>query len=171
MASLILVAYATKYGSTREIAEAIALRLRERGLEVDIQPMKKVHTIAQYQAVVLGAPMYMFHLMRDIFQFLSRFRNELVEKPAAIFSLGPFNDVEKEWNEVRIVFDKELTKVPWFKPIAKEVFGGKFDPAALRFPFTLLPALKQIPASDIRDWTKIRTWTNELAAIIQTKPH
>ena len=171
MASLILVTYATKYGSTQEIAEAVALRLRERGLEVDLQPMKKVRTIAQYQGIVLGAPMYMFHIMKDLFQFLSRFRTVLVEKPTAVFSLGPFNDVEKEWNEVRELFDKELARVPWLKPVAKEVFGGKFDPAALRFPFNLLPALKQIPASDIRDWTKIRNWTNELAAIFQTKPH
>ncbi len=124
MTSTILVSYATKYGSTQEIAEAIALRLRERSLEVDIQPMKKVRTIAQYQAVVLGAPMYMFHMMKDFFQFLSRFQNELVEKPAAIFSLGPFNDVEKEWNGVREQFDKELAKVPWLNPLREKYLAG-----------------------------------------------
>lgn len=171
MSTLILVAYGTKYGSTQEIAEAIALRLRERGFEVDIQPMKKVRTIAPYQAVVLGAPMYMFHLMRDALRFLSHFKIDLIEKPTAFFTLGPFNDVEKEWNGVRDQFDKELSQFPWFKPVAKEVFGGKFDPMKLRFPLNILPGLKQIPASDLRDWTKIRNWANELAAMLRVEPH
>ena len=38
MTALILVAYATKHGSTKEVAEAITTRLREHGLEVDIRP-------------------------------------------------------------------------------------------------------------------------------------
>ncbi len=169
MATTILVAYVTKYGSTQEIAEAITRQLRESGFEVDIQPMKKVRTIAPYQAVVLGAPMYMFHLVRDTLRFLSHFKMALIEKQTAIFSLGPFNDVEKEWAEVRGQFDKELAKVPWFMPVAKEVFGGKFDPTKLSFPLNLLPALKQIPASDIRDWTKIRKWTDVLIEEFQAK--
>jgi menaquinone-dependent protoporphyrinogen oxidase len=171
MTSSILVAYATKYGSTQEIAEAIALRLRERGMEVEIQPMKKVRFIAEYHAVVLGAPMYMFHLMKTALQFLTRFRADLTEKPTAIFSLGPFNDVEKEWTEVRGQFDKELAQFPWFKPVAKEVFGGKFDPTQLRFPLNIMPGLKQMPASDIRDWTKIRNWANELVSEFQPKSY
>jgi menaquinone-dependent protoporphyrinogen oxidase len=171
MSSNVLVAYVTKYGSTQEVAEEIGLRLRERGLEVDIQPMKKVRTIAQYQAIVLGAPIYMFHLVKDAMRFLSHFKIILIEKPTAFFTLGPFNDVEKEWNEVREQFDKELAQFPWFKPVATEVFGGTFDPTKLRFPLNILPGLKQIPRSDLRDWTKIRNWANELAAILQIKPH
>jgi menaquinone-dependent protoporphyrinogen oxidase len=34
----ILVAYATKHGSTLEVAEAIAVALRDRGREVDVGP-------------------------------------------------------------------------------------------------------------------------------------
>ena len=54
-------------------------------------------------------------------------------------------------------------KFPWLAPIANEVFVGRFDPAKLRFPFTLIPALKKIPASDIRDWTAAHTWAIGLA--------
>jgi menaquinone-dependent protoporphyrinogen oxidase len=42
MSASVLVGYATRYGSTREVAEAIAAALREHGLEVDFQPMQKV---------------------------------------------------------------------------------------------------------------------------------
>lgn len=58
MSESVLVAYATRYGSTQEVAEAVAATLRERGLEVDIQPMRKVRALAGYSAVVLGAPLY-----------------------------------------------------------------------------------------------------------------
>jgi menaquinone-dependent protoporphyrinogen oxidase len=84
--------------------------------------------------------------------------------PVAVFALGPFHDEEKEWQSARAQFDKELAKFPWFDPVAHEVFGGKFDPTKLRFPMTLIPALKKMPASDIRNWDAIRTWARNLAA-------
>jgi menaquinone-dependent protoporphyrinogen oxidase len=163
MTKKILVAFSTKAGSTGEIAEAIASRLGEKGFKVNIQPMKKVKDLLGFNAVVLGAPMYMFHLLKEALNFLSRFQKNLMEKPTAFFTLGPFNDVEKEWAGVHETFEKDLAKYPWFKPVATAVFGGKFDPSKLTFPYNLLPAMKQIPASDIRDWTKIRAWADELA--------
>ena len=60
MSSMVLVGYATRYGSTQQVAEAVAATLRECGLAVDIQPMREVHTLAEYRAVVLGAPLFMF---------------------------------------------------------------------------------------------------------------
>ena len=39
-----------------------------------------------------------------------------------------------------------------------EVFPGKFDPARLRFPYSLIPALKNMPPSDERDWPAIAVW-------------
>jgi menaquinone-dependent protoporphyrinogen oxidase len=94
MSDSVLVAYATSYGSTLEVAEAVAATLRERGLEVDIQPMRQVRTLAGYSAVVLGAPLYMFRWHKDARRFLSRHRQALTKHPpesirVAIFALGP----------------------------------------------------------------------------------
>ena len=164
MSDSVLVAYATRYGSTQEVAEQVAATLRERGLEVDIQSMRKVRTLEGYRAVVLGAPLYMFRWHKDALHFLSRHREALTERPVAIFALGPLHDDEKEWQDVRAQLDKELAKFPWLTPVALEIFGGKFDPAKLRFPLNFLPALKQMPASDIRDWTVIRAWAQTVLA-------
>ena len=60
-------------------------------------------------------------------------------------------------------------KFPWLAPVAAEVFGGKHDPAKLTFPHNLIPALKQMPATDIRDWTAIRAWAIGLTAKLQTE--
>lgn len=53
----ILVAYATRYSSSREVAEAIAATLHEQGLEVAIKPVQKVAGLNGYSAIVVGAPL------------------------------------------------------------------------------------------------------------------
>ena len=68
---------------------------------------------------------------------------------------------------MRAQLDRELAKFPWLTPVAIEIVGGKFDPATLRFPWKFLPALRQLPASDLRDWTAIRIWASNLAAQLQ----
>ena len=167
MSNKILVAYATRYGSTQEIAEKVVGMLREQGLQVDLQPLRQVQSLTGYSAVVIGAPLYMFHWHKDALSFLARNRPALVEMPVAIFALGPWHNEAKEFQTVREQLDKELAKFAWLHPQAIEIFGGKFDPNALTFPHNLLPALKNMPYSDIRDWTKIRAWTNKLAAMFQ----
>jgi menaquinone-dependent protoporphyrinogen oxidase len=160
----VLVAYATRNGSTQEVAEAIAATLRKDGCEVDSMPLRNVRTLAGHRMVVLGAPLYMFRLHKDAKAFLSRHQKALKELSVAVFALGPFHDEEKEWQEVRMQLDRELAKFPWLTPVANTVFGGKFDPAKLRFPLNLFPAMKKMPASDIRDWAAIRAWASDLAA-------
>ena len=170
MSASILVAYATKYGSTREVAEEIAATLRESGSEVDIRPAREAHQLAGYQAIVLGAPLIMFHWHKDARRFLSEHRQVLLERPIAVFALGPVHDPhdEQEWQNSRAQFDKELAEYPWLTPVAIELFGGKFDPEQLRFPLNKLAAAA--PASDARDWPAIRRWARQLASQLQTVP-
>ncbi len=167
MSDSILVAYATQYGSTQEVAEAVAAVLRDSGVEVDLQRAGKVRTLEGYRAVVLGAPLYMFHWHKDALGFLSRHRAALVQKPVALFALGPINNVEKEFQDARAMLDKELVKFTWLKPVSIEIVGGKLDPAKFRFPHNLIPAMRSMPASDIRNWEAIRAWANSLPAKLE----
>lgn len=72
MSASILVAFATRYGSTRKVAEVVASTLHERGLEVEIQPMNKVRTLDGYRAVVLGAPLYIGRWHKDAQRLCAR---------------------------------------------------------------------------------------------------
>lgn len=166
MAASILVAYATRHGSTEQVAEAVAKTLREGGFDVDCRPTRDVRTLEGYDRIVLGAPLYMYRWHKDARRFLSRHRKGLVERPVAVFALGPTHEPydEEEWRDSRAQLDKELAKFPWLSPVAVELFGGKFDPESLRFPMDLFARAE--PASDIRDWTTIHAWAEDLGSVL-----
>jgi menaquinone-dependent protoporphyrinogen oxidase len=111
----------------------------------------------------------MFRWHKDALGFLSRYREALMERLVAIFALGPTHDPhdEEEWQDSCAQLDKELAKFPWLTPVALEMFGGKYDPAKLRFPYSLIPALRQMPTTDLRDWTAIGAWASNLAVKLQ----
>jgi menaquinone-dependent protoporphyrinogen oxidase len=52
----VLVTYATKHGSTRGIAEAIAATISGHGIAAELLPVEGVEEIESYDAVVLGSP-------------------------------------------------------------------------------------------------------------------
>lgn len=166
MKTRVLVGYATRYGSTREVAETIAEAVRGAGLDAEVQPLRQVRSLEGYGAVVIGAALYMYHWHKDARRFLARHRAALAERPVALFALGPTHDPhdDKEWLDSRAQLDQDLAQFPWLKPVAIGLFGGKFDPAALRFPLNKLAG--SAPASDIRDWTAIRAWAVEVARLL-----
>lgn len=165
----VLVTYASKYGSTREVAGAIAESLRVHGLDAELQAVGNVKTLEPYQAVVLGAPLYIFHLHKDAKRFLARHQAALADRPTAFFVLGPTDDKPEGWQEAQKMLDQELAAIDWFKPAPVTLFGGRLDPAKFRFPdswLASLPAspLHNAPVSDARDWTAIRAWAESLPA-------
>jgi menaquinone-dependent protoporphyrinogen oxidase len=172
MSNKILVTYATRYGSTREVADIIAATLREDALEVETQPMREIQTLENYSGIVLGAPLYIGRWHKDAHKFLIRHQPILVKHPVAIFALGPIGTDEDEMRGAQEQLDKELAKYPWLKPAAVEMFIGKYDPAKLSFAHKLLailPAspLHQLPASDLRDWDTIHHWADHVADTFQ----
>jgi menaquinone-dependent protoporphyrinogen oxidase len=171
MEPCVLVTYATRSGSTEELARTIADVLRENGLPVELLPAKNVRSLERYSAVVLAAPLYMFRLHKDARRFLSMHRDALIKIPVALFVPGPFENEEKQFADARRQLDKELTRFSWLTPVAQHIVGGKFDPAGLGFPFNLIPAMRRIPASDARDWEAIRAMAKDLAASLQPASH
>jgi menaquinone-dependent protoporphyrinogen oxidase len=157
MTPTILVAYATKHDSTREVAEAIAVVLTQVGAAVELRPAADVDDIAAYAGVVLGGPLCMGRWHGDATRFLTRHHRELAAKPVAIFALGPVKLDEHEFTGSRRQLDRSLGKVRNVNPVSVAIFGGVVDPAKLRFPFN------RMPAADARDWDAIRAWARELA--------
>ena len=162
MPTPILVAYASSYGSTQEVAEAVAATLREAGQEVDLQPLRDVRRLTGYAAVVMGAPLIMFHWHKDAMHFLSRHKETLSLLPVAVFALGPVHAPhdDQEWQDSHDQLAKELARFPWFHPVTVTMFGGRYDPEKLRFPLKQMAGKE--PPSDLRDWDAIRQWAGSL---------
>jgi menaquinone-dependent protoporphyrinogen oxidase len=170
MAETILVAYATRYGSTQEVADAVAGAMREQGATVEVRPAGEVKSLSGYVAVVVGTPLYIGSMLKDARRFLERNREELQRTPVAAFALGPLQTSD-DLAEAGRQFDAALSKIPWFKPVATSVFVGVFDPTKLRFPDSLLKTLPASPLHDLgaldeRDWDAIRAWARELPSVL-----
>lgn len=167
MSTSVLVAYASRYGSTQEVAEAVAAVLEEAGLKVDCRPARAVRSVSEFDAVVLGAPLFMLRWHKDAHRFLTLNRDDLLQRPVAVFALGPVHHPhdEQEWRDSQEQLDKELARYPWFKPAALQMFGGKYSPEKLHFPVSWLAG--EAPASDIRDWEVIRNWAGSLVKLFE----
>jgi menaquinone-dependent protoporphyrinogen oxidase len=159
----LLVAYATKHESTHEVAEAVAVRLRELGLEADVRPARAIETLDPYAGVVVGGALYMGRWHRDARRFLSHHRDELAGLPLAVFAMGPVSIEDKDVAASRTQLDRALNKEPALDPVAVAIFGGVIDPAKQRFPFT------HMDAADARDWDAIRSWADSLASAFETR--
>ena len=55
---VVLIAYASRYGATRSIAERVAARLREHGHQVVVHATDRPVDAAMYDAVVVGSSVY-----------------------------------------------------------------------------------------------------------------
>lgn len=153
----VLVAYGTKKGSTREVAEAIAATLAERGLRVELQPADRVEDVTPYRGVVIGGALYMGRWHRAARRFLRRHRQALAQRPVAVFGMGPQQLEERAVAQSRKQLERALGKVREVRPVSIAIFGGVIDPGKLRFPFN------RMPAGDARDWDAIRAWAADVA--------
>jgi menaquinone-dependent protoporphyrinogen oxidase len=150
----VLVAYATKNGSTQQVAEAITAALCEAGVQVTVRPARAVRESAQgYDLIVLGAPLYSGRWHRDAHRFLRRHRRELAAVPVAVFGMGPRDDTMEAWRRSRSQLDRALVRQAWLAPVAVTVFGG-VDP----------PGRDRRPRRDLRDWRAIHAWAADLLA-------
>ncbi|MGA8922431.1 MAG: flavodoxin domain-containing protein [Candidatus Dormiibacterota bacterium] len=150
--SKVLVLYATRHGSTREVADVIASTLRELGCDVDLHPAGEMRKpLAGADLVVLGAPLYSGRWHNDAHRFLKRHRGELVSIPVAIYGMGPRDNTVETWQAARKQLNAALTKHGWLTPAAVAVFGG-VDP----------PKRHLVLRRDLRDWNAIRDWASSL---------
>jgi len=137
--------------------------LGEDGIVVDVQPMKAAKTLGDCRAVVLGAPLQRLGWHKDALAFLDRHRPALARLATAVFALGPSYDEEERWQEVRAQLESEFAKFPWFTPVAVEVFAAN----TLGLRWRTIPALKNMPASDVRDWAAVESWASTLPEKLQ----
>jgi menaquinone-dependent protoporphyrinogen oxidase len=171
----VLVAYASKYGSTKGIAEFIGERLRQQGLEADVLEVGAIRKVAGYNAFVIGGAVYMFHWLKEARRFVSRNSALLASNPVWLFSSGPVGTQVRD-AEGRDVLEvsgpKELDELKALvRPRDHKVFFGALDGSRLTgimgFGYRMArrnkSARDEMPEGDFRDWKAIEAWTALIA--------
>jgi menaquinone-dependent protoporphyrinogen oxidase len=165
----VLVAYASKRGSTAEIAETIAATLRREGLGVCLERAEDVQSLDRYDAVVLGSAVYMKRWRGDARHFLKKHRKALKQKPFWVFSSGPVGDPTKnnaEWTEP----PKIAAKVEELGGREHVVFGGCLPAEPQGFVEKAMVADTPREFRDRRDWAEIREWAKQISAPLVAVP-
>lgn len=158
----ILVAYASKRGSTREIAETVAATLRREGLGVCLERTEDVQDLEPYDAVVLGSAVYMKRWRGDARHFLKKHRKALKQRPFWVFSSGPVGDPSDdnpEWNEP----PKIAEKVEELGGRDHVVFGGCLPAEPKNFMERAMVESTPREHRDRRNWAEIRNWAKQIA--------
>jgi menaquinone-dependent protoporphyrinogen oxidase len=165
----ILVAYASKRGSTAEIAETVAATLRREGLGVCLERAEDVQSLESYDAVVLGSAVYMKRWRGDARHFLKKHRKALRHTPLWAFSSGPVGDPatdNPEWSEPPQI----AAKVEELGGRGHVVFGGCLPANPQGFIEKAMVEGTPRELRDRRDWAEIREWAHAIAHALVAVP-
>jgi menaquinone-dependent protoporphyrinogen oxidase len=161
----VLVTYATRAGSTREIAETIAGVLNEAGAITSLRPVSEVSDVRDYDAVVIGSAVRMGKLLPEAVKFVRRFQADLALKPTAHFVVCSTLHVDTPENR-EIVQGYEMALREYNAPVSIGLFAGRVERAKVEQPWRfLLRHVQSAPMTggDWRDWDAIRAWAGALA--------
>ena len=157
MADRILVAYATRYGSTADVAEAIGDELRKAGETVDVRPITDITDLSSYRAVVIGSPIYMGRWLPESQVFIEKNQQFLRTIPVAYFAVGLtvkegtpelIRKAEASMDQVRLLVN----------PVEVGVFPGKLETGRLTIADHAIVKLIRAEAGDFRDPGAVRAW-------------
>jgi menaquinone-dependent protoporphyrinogen oxidase len=166
-----LVVYASKHGFTKGIAEFIADKIRQNGVETVAQEADQVKTLADYDAFVIGSAVFMGKWMKEAREFVTHNQSELARRPVWLFSSGPVGTEVKDKKGRDIVEASVPKDIAEFKKIINprdhHVFYGGVDSKKLGiggwFIRRLPAADKALVEGDFRNWNEIEAWANSIA--------
>ena len=141
MTGKVLVTYATRAGSTAEVAQAIAevLRARSGGDTVDVLPVKEVMDLSPYRAVIVGSAVRYGKWLPEAVDFVAKNQAALAKVPTALFLVSGY--LKDDTPEMRARVSAFLNPVRQIlQPDKEGLFAGKTG------------------KGDWRNWDQIRAW-------------
>jgi len=159
-----LVAYGSKMGGTRGLAEMVGQALERSLFVVDVCPAAEVGSTRGYDLVVVGGALYANRWHRDAARFVQRHRGELRDRDVWFFSSGPLDDSATE---------REIHPVAQVRRLMAKVgaeghatFGGRLDENP---PGFMARSMAEKMAGDWRDQAQVDRWVADMAATRRPK--
>lgn len=166
----VLVAYASKYGATAEIAQRIGEVLRSAGLEAQVLPAEQVKEVKPYDAVVLGSAVYAGSWMKPVVELLQAQEQDLATRPVWLFSSGPTG----EGDPVEIMHGWRYPEAlePLLQRIAPRniaLFHGKIDLEKMHWGEKLIVKALRAKTGDFRNWEALEAWAQNIVLALRSE--
>jgi menaquinone-dependent protoporphyrinogen oxidase len=163
----ILVAYASRAGSTAGVAEAIGRTLSDSGVPVDVRRMNEVGDLTPYRAIVAGSAIQKGQWLPEALDFIREQRIALTRKPFAAFLVCMTLSM-RNGEQYRPHVATWLEPVRGLvRPVSEGLFAGALDLNSVpsfadRLKFRLSIAAGVWSDGDHRDWNSIQAWADGL---------
>jgi len=165
MMKKILVTYATRAGSTFEVAEQVAEVLRATGASVDVKPIPAVHELKGYDAVVIGSAIRMGQWLPEAVAFVQAQREPLSHIPTAYFLVsGLLRDDTPQMRGKVLAFLDPVRQI--LEPASIGLFAGKMDYSTMDGLDRSIAEAVSTSEGDWRNWEAIRSWAQGLQLIL-----
>jgi menaquinone-dependent protoporphyrinogen oxidase len=162
----LLIIYATRAGSTGEVAQAIADQLCLQGFDADVRAVEAVTSLDGYGAVIFGSAIRYGAWLPEMLKFAQTQRNALAKLPVAIFTMHiQALDDNTQSRTTRASYSQAIRAL--VAPRAEAFFAGKVDPATLSFFERMAVKMVKSPMGDKRDWSQIRNWADGLGEVLR----
>lgn len=156
----ILIAAASRHGSTEEVSRVIAEVLRGDDFDVERRHPEDVHDLSGFDAVILGSAVYLGHWLRPALRFADRHHAALARIPVWLFSVGPVGDPPRPMEDPADIGGLMHTT----GAVEHRSFAGRLDRARLGIAERALVSAMHIPDGDYRDLDSVRAWAVSIAA-------
>jgi len=164
-----LIAYASRCGSTGGVADAIGGVFCETGASVDVLQVGSVRDLTSYRAVVVGSAVHSDRWLSEASEFVVQNREVLGRLPVAYFltCLTLVRPTEENRMKALGFLDPVRRDAPRVTPIDIGLFAGVLDYDKLSFMVRTVMKMKMkdkgVDEGDYRDWTSIRSWARDVA--------
>ncbi|HEY5116958.1 MAG TPA: flavodoxin domain-containing protein [Nakamurella sp.] len=163
----VLVAYATKMGGTKGIADTIGDELTRDGIEAHVHDASAVKDIKAYDALVIGSAIYANRWRPEAIRLLS-----LADRgnpiPVWLFQSGPLGEGAET---MQVEIPKKVARlVEALGAPVPMTFGGRIEPATAK-GFIAKKMAKGPNAGDFRDDGRIRQWADGIAEELKSPKH
>jgi len=157
----VLVTYATRYGTTAEIAETIAEFMREFAIDVTVMPIGKVFDLNPYSAVIIGSPIYMGRCLPELSDFVNQHQNMLHERPVIAFLDGySLSDISETRREKALAALGCLNTSVQLREVG--LFPGRVPSEGLSLREKAAMRMSGIRPGDYRNTEMIHSWVRGL---------
>ena len=157
MNNRVLITYATRAGSTGEVANAIGHVLSAHGLSVDVRTINSQPRLDGYQAVLIGSAIRMGSWLPEAVRFIEHNRLALQRLPLGLFTVHGINLGDDEQSRQKREAYLDAIR-PYVGRPEHAFFAGKIDPAGLSLIDRLMVRMVKAPVGDFRDWASIEGW-------------